>query len=171
LSGSQKLMTRTRLSNFDRWDFAESALQTSPLYALNPRGLGTPLVESLGSYVIRLAEAHVVSVWRLILHVLSPPRPCRISRSTMRYAYPANGLGKFRSPSFRLSKSQRNDVTCVCLRYPLSKSVLHSPVRFEPPRHGAQAVWSNGARLEYRCTLRFFGPFSLSGCVRFTSVR
>jgi len=60
------------------------------LYALTPRGLGTPDVESLSSYVTRLAEAHVVSVWRLIRLVLSPERPRRISCSTARYAYPAN---------------------------------------------------------------------------------
>ncbi len=117
MSGWQKLMTRTRLSNFDRWDFAESALQPSPLYALNPRGLGTPLVESLGSYVIRLAEAHVVSVWRLIIHVLSPPRPCRISRSTLRYAYPANGLGKVSNPLLRALEvgTQRRDLCRLTL--------------------------------------------------------
>src|SRR5260370_27789940 len=92
---------QTARPNFERWDFMDSVRRPSVLDPLMPRGLGTPLVESLGSYVIRLAEAHVVSVWRLILHVLSPPRPCRISRSTLRYAYPANGLGKVSKPLVR----------------------------------------------------------------------
>ena len=43
---------------------------------------------------MRLAEAHVVPVWRLILHVRSQVCSDRLSRPSMRYAYPANGLGK-----------------------------------------------------------------------------
>src|SRR5260370_41745099 len=66
----------------------------SVLYALHPCGIGTPYVESLASYVTRLAEAHVVSVWRLILQILAESRPGRVSRCSLRYVYPANGLGK-----------------------------------------------------------------------------
>ena len=81
--------------SFERWDSAEPVRAApSLLYALTPRGLGTPYVESLSSYVMRLAEAHVVSVWRLILHVRSQVCSDRLSRPSMRYAYPANGLGK-----------------------------------------------------------------------------
>jgi transcriptional regulator with XRE-family HTH domain len=77
--------------SFERWDLAESTRPCpSLLYALTPCGLGTPYVESLSSYATRLAEAHVVSVWRLILLVLSPGGLDRISRSTTSYAYPAN---------------------------------------------------------------------------------
>ncbi len=81
--------------SFERWDVTEpNRARPSLLYPLAPRGLGTPYVESLSSYVTRLAEAHVVSVWRLILHVLSPERLSQIPRSSTRYTYPANGLGK-----------------------------------------------------------------------------
>jgi hypothetical protein len=81
--------------NFERWDLAEPVgAAPSLLYALTPRGLGTPYVESLSSSVMRLAEAHVVPVWRLILHVRSQVCSDRLSRPSMRYAYPANGLGK-----------------------------------------------------------------------------
>ena len=81
--------------SFERWDSAEPVRAApSLLYALTPRGLGTPYVESLSSYVMRLAEAHVVSVWRLILLVRSQVCSDRLSRPSMRYAYPANGLGK-----------------------------------------------------------------------------
>jgi hypothetical protein len=80
---------------FERWDVAEpNRPRPSLLYPLTPCGLGTPYVESLSSYVTRLAEAHVISVWRLILHVLSPERPGQIPRCSTRYSYPANGLGK-----------------------------------------------------------------------------
>ena len=36
------------------------------LYHLEPRGLGTPQVESLTGYVMRLAEAHRVTTSRLV---------------------------------------------------------------------------------------------------------
>lgn len=90
-----KLVPVFKRSSFERWNLAEpNRVRPSLLYTLTPCGLGTPYVESLSSYVTRLANAHVVSVWRLILHVLSPMNPGRVPRSSTRYAYPANGLGK-----------------------------------------------------------------------------
>jgi AraC-like DNA-binding protein len=88
-------MPAVKPCSFARWDSAEP-VRSAPnlLYSLRPRGLGTPYVESLSSYVVRLAEAHVVPVWRLILHVRSKVCSGRLSRPSMRYAYPANGLGK-----------------------------------------------------------------------------
>src|SRR5260221_9664144 len=44
----------------------------SRLYHLEPVGIGTPFVESLTSYVTRLAEAHCVSLRNLITHELLP---------------------------------------------------------------------------------------------------
>lgn len=88
-------MPAVKPCSFERLDLTEPALaEPSLLYTLRPRGLGTPYVESLSSYVVRLAEAHVVPVWRLILHVRSQVCSERLSRPGMRYAYPANGLGK-----------------------------------------------------------------------------
>ncbi len=81
--------------SFERWDMTEPLLpQTSALYALVPYGLGTPYVESLSSYMSRLAEAHVVTVSRLLREMLFPVRQGRIPSSTIQYAYSANGLGK-----------------------------------------------------------------------------
>lgn len=86
---------RTPPHSFEAWEQRGPTLPSrSSLYRLAPCGIGTPYVESLSSYITRLADAHVVSVWRLILHVLSPFRHGRISRATKCYAYPANGLGK-----------------------------------------------------------------------------
>ena len=88
-------MSVVKLCSFERWDLAEPARAApSLLYTLTPRGLATPYVESLSSYVMRLAEEHVVPVWRLILHVRSRVCSDRLTRPSMRYAYPANGLGK-----------------------------------------------------------------------------
>jgi TniQ len=88
-------MAEAKLSGFAQWDLS-APVQTRPclLYALTPCGLGTPYVESLASYVTRLAEAHVVSVWRLILQIRSTSRPEGVPRSSLHYAYPVNGLGK-----------------------------------------------------------------------------
>jgi len=88
-------MADAKLSDFAPWDLSD-AIQTRPslLYPIGPCGIGTQYVESLASYVTRLAEAHVVSVWRLILQIRSASRPDRVPRSSLKYVYPVNGLGK-----------------------------------------------------------------------------
>jgi hypothetical protein len=88
-------MPNAKLSDFARWDLSQPVEpRPSLLYALAPCGVRTPYVESLSSYMTRLAEAHVVSVWRLILQIRSASRPERVPRSSLQYAYPVNGLGK-----------------------------------------------------------------------------
>lgn len=47
-------------------------LARSKLYNLAPIGVGTPFVESLTSYLSRLAEAHSVSIWVLIVKLILP---------------------------------------------------------------------------------------------------
>lgn len=48
---------------YDLWNLAPRALPPrSRLYSLQPMAIGTPRVESLTSYIMRLAEAHTVSV-------------------------------------------------------------------------------------------------------------
>jgi transcriptional regulator with XRE-family HTH domain len=94
LSVDLNLMPLLQQDSFERWDLEEPRRPCpSVLYALTPCGLGTPYVESFSSYVTRLAEGHVVTVWRLIRHVF-PQSLRRIPRCETRYAYPANGLGK-----------------------------------------------------------------------------
>ena len=57
---------------FDSWNLSPCRLPPrSLLYALEPIGIGTAFVESLSSYVARLAEAHSVSVGDLVGLVLS----------------------------------------------------------------------------------------------------
>jgi hypothetical protein len=61
---------------FEYWDFAPAALPPrSRLYALEPIGVGTPFVESLSGYVVRLADAHAVSVGDLVGRELSRVAP------------------------------------------------------------------------------------------------
>ena len=55
------------------WDLDISPLpERSYLYHLKPIGIGTPYVESLLSYVIRLAEAHCVTPHMLIINEVWP---------------------------------------------------------------------------------------------------
>jgi hypothetical protein len=57
---------------FEAWDLAvEPVAARSRFYALPPIGLGTPFVESLTGYVVRLAEAHAVSASSLVGKELS----------------------------------------------------------------------------------------------------
>src|SRR5438046_5603677 len=66
LSAPRNPMRLAEQDSFERWDMTEPLLpQTSALYALVPYGLGTPYVESLSSYMRRLAKAHAVHVYRL----------------------------------------------------------------------------------------------------------
>ncbi len=59
--------------SFESWDCTPPAVPTrSRLSALPPIGIGTPMVESLCSYVVRLADAHAVSVGDLVGRELSP---------------------------------------------------------------------------------------------------
>jgi transcriptional regulator with XRE-family HTH domain len=55
------------------WDLAPPAVPPrSRLYALEPIGVGTPGVESLTSYLARLAEAHRVPLRRLLIAEILP---------------------------------------------------------------------------------------------------
>ncbi|MGC2236910.1 MAG: TniQ family protein [Pyrinomonadaceae bacterium] len=61
------------LSPLKRINFnSQAKVESSRLYSLSPIGLGTPMVESLSSYIIRLAEAHCVTVGVLIAQEISP---------------------------------------------------------------------------------------------------
>lgn len=44
----------------------------SRLYHLEPIGIGTPFVESLASYIVRLANAHCVSTQTLVTQEILP---------------------------------------------------------------------------------------------------
>jgi hypothetical protein len=57
-------------------------LPHSRLYHLEPIGIGTPYVESLTSYVTRLAEAHSVSLRDLLIHELAPHLSQLVHRDT-----------------------------------------------------------------------------------------
>jgi hypothetical protein len=50
------------LHEYESWNAVSPTLpQATRLYSLPPIGIGTPMVESLTGYLVRLAEAHCVS--------------------------------------------------------------------------------------------------------------
>src|SRR5947209_5846010 len=58
---------------YEEWGVTLPAMpQASTLYALTPIGLGTPFVESLTSYIARLALAHCLFPGILMRHVMVP---------------------------------------------------------------------------------------------------
>jgi hypothetical protein len=62
------------LASYEMWDLTSPTLPShSRLYCLEPYGLGTPYIESLTSYIMRLAYAHSVSVRTLVLQELVNP--------------------------------------------------------------------------------------------------
>jgi hypothetical protein len=70
--------------HFDTWDLAPVSVSArSRLHAIQPIGIGTPLVESLSGYVIRLAASHAVRVSDLIEHEL---------RADIRYFHAPAGI-------------------------------------------------------------------------------
>jgi len=79
---------------YDSWDLepAESPPR-SRLYHLRPIGIGTPEVESLTSYVMRLAEAHAVSTRTLIHKEVLPLLPSIPLHPTPLTLHSLNGLG------------------------------------------------------------------------------
>ena len=62
--------------SFESWDLTIPKVPArSRLYSLTPIGIGTSSVESLTGYVVRLAEAHAVSVGDLVGRELSQHSP------------------------------------------------------------------------------------------------
>jgi len=66
-------MDEDTCDEYDAWDLSPLKLpQRSALYALHPVGLGTAQVESLTSYITRLAEAHHIFSGVLLHKMLAP---------------------------------------------------------------------------------------------------
>jgi transcriptional regulator with XRE-family HTH domain len=66
-------MGKTQLSEFPWWQLTSITLpERSTLYAPAPIGVGTPLCESLTSYLARLAEAHCVYPGVLLQQMIVP---------------------------------------------------------------------------------------------------
>lgn len=92
-------MSTSNRGTYPLWDTEPLAMPPrTPFYHLEPLGIGTPFVESLASYVARLAQAHQVSSVSLINHTIRP-MACQQFGSTLTgtmhasATYKLNGLG------------------------------------------------------------------------------
>lgn len=66
-------MGKNAAEMYETWDLSPAPMPPrNTLYALEPIGVGTPFVESLTSYLARLAEAHCVFPGTLLQKVLVP---------------------------------------------------------------------------------------------------
>lgn len=65
-------MLAQELDTYESWDLESTLPLRSHLYSLNAIGMATPDVESLTSYIARLAQAHQVTVATLIRYKLAP---------------------------------------------------------------------------------------------------
>ena len=66
----------------------------SNLYSLKPIGVKTPYIESLTSYIMRLAEAHSVRTWKLIAYGLFSLSAKNLNFNINKFAA-NNGIGNF----------------------------------------------------------------------------
>lgn len=81
---------------YDFWSIAPTNLPArSRLYSLPPKGIGTAQVESLTSYVMRLADAHAVSPGTLIRQEIFPSLPTNPKRFSCAALHSLNGLGPY----------------------------------------------------------------------------
>src|ERR1700758_5499419 len=79
---------------YPHWDIEPSALPTrSRLFRLEPIGMGTAEVESLTSYIARLAEAHCVSPRQLLCEEILGKRTTHYSSSPLFSGEHINGIG------------------------------------------------------------------------------
>src|SRR5215472_11569950 len=61
------------LHEYESWSSVSPTVpQATRLYSLPPIGIGTPMVESLTGYLVRLAEAHCVSAGVLYRKEIQP---------------------------------------------------------------------------------------------------
>lgn len=67
------MLVNNQLTVYDSWDILIPSIPTrSRLYQLEPIGIGTPYVESLTSFIARLAEAHCLLTRTLISEIIAP---------------------------------------------------------------------------------------------------
>ncbi|MGH9437540.1 MAG: hypothetical protein ACRD22_06490 [Terriglobia bacterium] len=162
-------MAAVKPSSFERCDLgAPPQMEPILLYAPSPCALGTPYVESFSSYLIRLAEAHVVPLWHLIRYVRSQMCPGPVFHPNMHYTYPGNGLGQGSEilvDSFETATG-RNDLRLLTLQ--ALEGSIQSMTLFERRRRGVLVVWNNGEQKERRYIALYFGEFALLRSLRFT---
>lgn len=107
-----------RVTVYDLWNLTTPTLPPrSRLFSLPPIGTGTSQVESLTSYIMRLAESHTVSVRTLITREIFPHLPNGPKDTTFEKLHSLNGMGScFEQWVKALGKlTARNDLRALTL--------------------------------------------------------
>jgi hypothetical protein len=96
----------------------------SALYNIEPIGIGTPLVESLTSYVTRLAAAHSIHVGTFVRHIILGnfgrqylARGPRLAGTFWRKSLALNGTGSWAADMVKVLEAltRRNDLRQLTL--------------------------------------------------------
>lgn len=106
------------METLDLWNMTSVETPTrSRLFSLEPIGMGTSLQESLSSYMVRLAHAHMVTPLVLANRELLPRTNIKVGRAavgsfTMKDAKTLNGLNKYATEATRCFQelTLRNDL-------------------------------------------------------------
>lgn len=152
-----------QLQTYESWDLTKpKSSPRSKLYRLEPIGLGTPRVESLSSYIERLAAAHLVSTRSLVARVIGPASN-KTYLSSQNPTYDAwnsfapatralNGIGKIANDSVLvlegLTLRKLRNLTMLRWRFVLSEKALsratHAwcPRCYEERRQSGHKVYS-----------------------------
>ena len=115
---------------YEIWDVTIPPIPSrSRLYSLEPIGIGTPYVESLTSYIIRLAETHCVSVKTLVSKEIWPllrKQDNSENRTWGQDAYSMNNAGYFAKEWVYILErlTKRNDIQFLTM-LPWSNIISH----------------------------------------------
>jgi TniQ len=94
----------------------------SALYNIEPIGIGTPLVESLTSYMTRLAVAHSIHVGTFVRHIILGnfgrqylARGAKLAGTFWRKSLALNGTGSWAADMVKVMEAliRRNDLEAV----------------------------------------------------------
>lgn len=157
-----RVASNKQLQLYESWDLTKpKSSPRSKLYHLEPIGLGTPRVESLSSYIQRLAAAHLVTTRSLLGQVIGPASN-KNYLSSKNPTYDAwnsflpatralNGIGKIARDSVSvledLTLRRLRDLTMLRWRFVLSEKALSRATHawcsrcYEERRQSGQVIY------------------------------
>src|SRR6266700_737240 len=150
-------MQRKRFETYEQWDLTLPPIpERSVFFSLEPVGLGTPWVESLTSYIARLASAHAVFPGVLMNKLLEPLVEVRhsgilhISQGAKTNLLNATGLRATLAVQFLESLTMRSDLRhltllvwseILCLRGLVRLTKAWCPVCYEHWREQGKIIF------------------------------
>jgi hypothetical protein len=153
------------LQEYEAWENNTSLMPpVTRLYHLPPIGLGTPMVESLTGYIVRLAEEHCVSAgvlyWKEIRTLAAKGNifTFRVTNDAGYSTHTINGLGSPAADFVRALEilTGRRDLSCLTLL--AWRRVLPAIRCFAAAGRGARVVCMLGEKQTNRSASLFSGP-------------